>query len=116
MSVFDKRLPRLACKPDSLLELSKDYFDLLYALRFRSLSHLEDETISMAPILGLDRGPLLDQKSSIERIKPFFDQWKAIPSYIIFREATRIDQPGYRWMPESFVRGVHKSVVPLAPD
>lgn len=110
-SAFDKRLPYFSGNTKSPSDLSNNFLELVYALRYRSLSRVEDETICMAPILGLDRAPLLNQEEHVQRMQMFFRLWQNIPSYILFMEGERLSQPGSRWMPLSFVRGAHKTTV-----
>ena len=76
MSAFDRRLPVLAIEPGDPDKLSNDFLDIIYALRYRSLSRVEDETICIAPIIGLDRKELLVSKVYTTRIKTFLSMWK----------------------------------------
>lgn len=115
-SAFDKRLPRLVVNPHEPQQLSSDFLNVVYALRYRSLSRIEDETICIAPMLGLQREALLKSKDHTERIKIFLSLWKQVPSYILFMEGEHLEEYGVRWMPVSFVRGHHKSVAPRAPE
>ncbi|KAF2992997.1 hypothetical protein E8E14_000383 [Neopestalotiopsis sp. 37M] len=110
-SAFDKRLPYFSGNTKSPSDLSNIFLELVNALRYRSLSRVEGETIFMAPILGLDRAPLFKQEGHVQRMQMFFHLWQNIPSYILFMEGERLSQPGSRWMPLSFVRGAHKTTV-----
>lgn len=116
MSAFERRLPALSTTPRSTLSLSNDFLDVIYALRYRSLSRIEDETICIAPILGFGRAELLQTKDPLERIRIFLSLWGEIPSYVLFIEGERMDRPGCRWLPTSFIRGIHKSTVSRAPE
>lgn len=115
-SAFDRRLPVLKRDSKDFQKLSNDFLDVVYALRYRSLSRNEDETICIAPMIGLERKELLKSKEHIERVKTFLSLWKRVPSYILFMEGEHMEDDGSRWMPISFVRGHQKSVVPRAPE
>lgn len=119
-SAFDKRLPMLSVNSKesgsrNAQQLSKEFLDVVYALRFRSLSRNEDETICIAPMIGLERKELLKSKEHTERVKIFLSLWERVPSYILFMEGEHMEENGARWMPVSFVRGHQKSVAPTAP-
>lgn len=115
LSAFEKRLPAVTGISDDPSQLSENFLAVLYALRYRSLSRDEDETICLAPILGLGRRELLSTKDNLERIKVFLRLWGTIPTYFLFLEGERIEMEGCRWMPTSFVRGLHKSSATSAP-
>lgn len=116
MSAFEKRLPAISAEPQSSLSLSNNFLSIIYALRYRSLSRIEDETICIAPLLGLGRAELLQTGDHIERVKTFLSLWGEVPSYLLFMEGAHIDEPGYRWLPSSFIRGIHKSTVSRARE
>lgn len=84
-SAFDKRLPVLSVNSRvsgsrDPQQFSKEFLDVVYALRFRSLSRNEDETICIAPMIGLERKELLKSKEHTELIKIFLSLWKKVPS------------------------------------
>ncbi|KAK8029722.1 Het domain protein [Apiospora rasikravindrae] len=114
-SAFSKRLPALGKSEIGSLQFSENFLAVVYALRYRSLSRKEDETICLAPILGLERAALLQSKDHIERMKILAGLWGNLPTYLLFLEGERITQPGYRWLPISFIRGLHKSTATRAP-
>jgi hypothetical protein len=109
-SAFDKRLPLLRYTPDDPEATGLNFLEILYALRYRSLSRAEDEIVCIAPMLGFDRAEVLKTKDLEERVHKFLSLWKKVPSYLVFMEGERSSKPGRGWMPTSFVRGIHKSV------
>ncbi|KAK7977480.1 hypothetical protein PG996_003535 [Apiospora saccharicola] len=114
-SAFSKRLPALERSEVGTREFSENFLAVMYVLRYRSLSREEDETICLAPILGLERAALLQSKVHVERMKILAALWKNLPTYLLFLEGERITQPGYGWLPTSFTRGLHKSTTTRAP-
>lgn len=114
-SAFSKRLPVLQSSEAGTREFSENFLAVMYALRYRSLSRKEDETICLAPILGLERAALLQSGDQVERMKILAALWKNLPTYLLFLEGERITHPGYGWLPISFIRGLHKSTTTRAP-
>lgn len=114
-SAFHRRLPMSQTNARDPQVLRTNLMEVMYALRYRSLSHIEDEMICIAPMLGFNRSEILRSKDHEERVHTFLSLWKEIPSYLVFTEGERISKPGRRWMPSSFVRGNHKSVTLRAP-
>lgn len=91
--------------------LSSRLLSAMNALRYRTTSKAEDETLCLAPILRLPRDRLLKTNDATERMKVFLAMWPQIPKYFLFFEGARIEQDGCRWMPQSFLSGNHKSVI-----
>lgn len=110
-SAFDRRLPVLNKTPLSPEGLWADVLDILGAIRWRALSHIEDETICIAQILGFETDALLRHKDPTDRMRAFFTLWKTVPAQVLFMEGEKIPSPGHGWMPTTFVRGAHKSII-----
>lgn len=120
-SAFNKRLPVLSInsgdsRSGDAQQLSNEFCEVVYALRYRSLSRIEDETICIAPMIGIEREALLKSKEHTERIKTFLSLGQKVPYYILFMECEHMEEDGAQWMPVSFVRGHQKSVAPRAPE
>jgi hypothetical protein len=71
-------------------------------LRWRSTSRIEDETICIAGVLGLDVAGLVGL-NHIERMKRLLGQMKYVPADILFLDKPRIQGVGFRWMPTTFL-------------
>jgi len=89
--------------------------DVSRGLPGRTTSRLEDETICLGGIIGLDVTPLLRvriderkreeevEKVCVERMKIFLSMVKTFPSSILFWEAKRIRDNSWGWAPLSFL-------------
>ncbi|KAI1173437.1 hypothetical protein F4777DRAFT_580909 [Nemania sp. FL0916] len=120
---LDPRTPENLCSPIRLLcstELDKFYrsFEPEGAegrdietkirscanyLRSRQTSRLEDESVCVATILGLDPREILEQKDPEKRMASFYDLVGRFDARIIFNEHPRLTSDGYRWAPKSFL-------------
>lgn len=67
--------------------------DLLPLLGYRSCSKPEDETLAIAPILGLDESPLLIATGE-ERMAKFWRLIERIPLAVIFLHGPKLQKPG----------------------
>jgi hypothetical protein len=82
-------------------ELEAGHF-LLKAIVHRRTTRPGDETICIATFLGIDPTPLLAATVE-ERMPILMTLWKAIPPHVLFTRGTRLDVPGFRWAPRSFL-------------
>ena len=69
------------------------------AVRFRSTSKAEDETLCMATLLGLPLDKLLSKDKAEDRLGAFYILVKYIPSNIIFWQKPCLPQRPFRWAP-----------------
>ena len=72
-------------------------------LRLRSISRREDETLAVAGLLEVDVDELLKHPSQPERMKSFLRQLHKIPSGLLFTDAPRLSEPGWRWAAQSLL-------------
>lgn len=77
--------------------------DVQRFLRFRRTSRDEDETVAIAPLLGVDARILANISTRDDRMCHFLNLLKKIPISILFMSGPRISRPGYRWAPRSFI-------------
>ena len=75
---------------------------LVQALRYRSTSWKRDETTCMSILLDLDVDLIL-KTSPEDRMRVLLSQIKHIPPTIIFLSGRKLQAPGYRWAPETFL-------------
>ncbi|KAH6665419.1 hypothetical protein B0J14DRAFT_550743 [Halenospora varia] len=113
--IFERWFPRQ-------LKAFKDYSpsillsDTARGLPGRTTSRLEDETICLGGIIGLDVAPLLRTRIKNEtkrgeelesvcasRMKIFLSMIKIFPSSILFWESQRIRESPWKWAPLSFL-------------
>lgn len=76
---------------------------VLRLLPFRSTSNADDETLALAPIMGLDVATLLKEYNE-ERMKAFWLLLRQVPLATLFIPGERLRIPGFRWAPRSFIR------------
>jgi hypothetical protein len=76
--------------------------NLLPLLGYRSCSKPEDETLAIAPILGLDEWPLLTATGE-ERMAKFWRLIERIPLAVIFLDGPKLQTPGLRWALKSII-------------
>ncbi|KAI1113978.1 hypothetical protein F5Y14DRAFT_198927 [Nemania sp. NC0429] len=123
-ALLDTRDPRNLCSPIWLL--CSDALETFYRyrerharvdvegrlrscalyLRSRQTSRLEDEPVCVASLLGLDPSPILESKDGAERMASFYDLVGRFDPRIIFHEHPRLQKPGYRWAPRSFLHQI----------
>ncbi|KAF9639164.1 hypothetical protein BFW01_g10061 [Lasiodiplodia theobromae] len=72
------------------------------ALQWRTTSRAADELICVAALLGLDLGPLVDAPPE-RRMDVFLELQQFFPPGIIFASGPRLEAPGRRWAPASFM-------------
>ncbi|KAF7346514.1 Het domain protein [Mycena sanguinolenta] len=72
------------------------------ALKWRTTSRAEDETLAIAGLMDIDAGKLVDV-SGHERMKTFFLLVGKVPPSIIFAPVERLSIPGFRWAPRTLM-------------
>jgi len=75
----------------------------------RATSKSEDEALCFAAILGLNVRPILEVPSD-KRMEKFYDLVESLPSEFIFHDFPRLETPGYRWAPKSFISQSHNLI------
>ncbi|KAI9740183.1 MAG: hypothetical protein M1834_004761 [Cirrosporium novae-zelandiae] len=78
------------------------------ALPRRTTSHIEDETICISSLIGLNVSPLFETADLEARMKKFWQGLGEIPSNIIFYRLPRMPYDGWRWAPRTFLRQPQK--------
>jgi hypothetical protein len=71
-------------------------------LRWRRTSRIEDETICIAGVLGVNVAGLINE-SHLDRMKKLLGEMEYVPADILFLDKPRIQDIGYRWMPTTFL-------------
>jgi hypothetical protein len=71
-------------------------------LPYRQTSIASDEDLCLSTLLGMDLESLCDLPDE-ERVRRMFLRIGEIDAGILFGIRPRLQQPGYRWMPSSFV-------------
>jgi Heterokaryon incompatibility protein (HET) len=71
-------------------------------LPYRQTSIVSDEGLCIATLLKMDQSSLHDLPDE-ERMRRMFLHVGTINCGILFGDRTRLEQPGYRWMPSTFV-------------
>jgi hypothetical protein len=74
----------------------------LHMIPFRSCSRLDDETLALAPFMGLDVTNLLKARGD-ERTVLFWKLLRQVPPATPFLPGQKLGIPGFRWALKSFV-------------
>jgi hypothetical protein len=83
---------------------SRDPFmDLIGELAFRSVTVSTDEPICIATLLGLD----LDSFESNPTMTDIYHSFHTLPQQLLFVPSPRLDVPGLRWAPSTFMNADH---------
>jgi hypothetical protein len=95
--------------PGALRDLSGfsgfDFRDVHHVLRRRTTSKQSDETLAVSGVLNLDGFELARISDPDERMETFLLRVGKFPSDIIFlRDMLRLEKPGFRWAPKTFMR------------
>jgi hypothetical protein len=77
---------------------------LARALQYRTTSRHEDEAICLTSVLGHEVSSITATSSAEERMAIFYSFADHVPRNIIFRNMPRLETPGYRWAPKSFLQ------------
>jgi Heterokaryon incompatibility protein (HET) len=78
---------------------------MLHMIPFRSCSRLDDETLALAPVMGLDVTSLLKARGD-KRMVHFWMLLGQVPPATPFIPGQKLDIPGYRWALKSFATEV----------
>jgi hypothetical protein len=78
---------------------------MLPTMTQRSTSRLEDETICLSALTGLDLAPILQLSSADDRMRKFLTSISTLPLGILFVEGEKLQGYGQRWIPKSILRG-----------
>jgi hypothetical protein len=81
---------------------------LMHALKVRSTSVASDEALCLAALMKLDLAEIAKAQHD-ERMIAFWSLLKDVPRSIIFNTGIKLQKPGYRWAPSSFLRPNSKS-------
>jgi hypothetical protein len=84
-----------------------DEVELFYALypslAFRTTSVFEDEPLCLATLFRLPVGVIAEKKTHEERMLKFWSMFKELPAEIMDHYEARLQIPGFRWAPRSFM-------------
>jgi hypothetical protein len=84
-----------------------DFSEVLYTLRRRTMSKQSDETLAVCGVLNLDGFELASISDPDQRMETFLLRIRKLPaSIIILTGVSRLEKPGFRWAPRSFMRCV----------
>lgn len=84
--------------------------DVGNALRFRTSSKVEDETLAISGLLNIDAFELVNLPPE-HRMKTFLLRIQKLPPSIIFMSGAKLrHEPGFRWAPRSLMQPVGASV------
>lgn len=76
--------------------------EVISAIRWRTTSWLSDEAVCFAILLGIDVGKVQEGQGQ-DRIKILASMWQEVPSELAFCPLKRIEDDGFKWMPQSFL-------------
>ncbi|KAI5837099.1 hypothetical protein DFP73DRAFT_326606 [Morchella snyderi] len=77
---------------------------LARALRYRSTSRMEDESICLASVLGYDLKELSQTECPDRRMALFYSYIPEMPADLLFLHKENLEIDGYRWAPKSFLK------------
>lgn len=69
----------------------------------RASTWAEDESLAVAPLMGMDLSPLLAFEDGDERMACFWSLAARVPKSIILDTATKLEIEGFRWAPRSMM-------------
>lgn len=84
--------------------LGRRFVKLLPVLHRRQTTEQSDETICIASMLDIPVDPFLDSPSE-QRMRKLIPFLHKIPSSVIFTDAPRLEEFGFRWAPKTFLTG-----------
>lgn len=79
------------------------FTDVIRSLRSRTTSKTEDEAVAIAGLLNLDAAKLSGVPPD-QRMKEFLLGIENLPKDIILSSGVKLQEPGFRWAPETFLR------------
>jgi hypothetical protein len=91
----------LGTKPDDIT-VDMAFSPFVDAICHRATKQPEDETLCFTALLRLDVDALLKAPDN-RRMEKFFDLVGTLDSEIIYNTFPRLQTPGYRWAPRSFI-------------
>lgn len=71
-------------------------------LAYRNSSRLDDETLAIAPLLGLSAADLISYESQ-DRMAQFWRLVREVPRIVILLTCPRLNVPGFTWAPQSLM-------------
>jgi hypothetical protein len=81
------------------------FMDIYSILRKRTASKQSDETLAVSAVLNLDGFELASISDPDQRMETFLLRVGKLPADIIFLTGvSRLEKPGFRWAPRSFMR------------
>ncbi|KAI5837084.1 hypothetical protein DFP73DRAFT_569367 [Morchella snyderi] len=96
--------------------LTSDYYsaelclgDVSRALKFRTSSRLEDETLAISGLLNIDAFELVNLCPE-RRMETFLLRIQKLPANVIFISGAKLRRPGFRWASASLMQRVGASV------
>jgi hypothetical protein len=89
------------------------FSDVLYTLRSRTMSKQSDETLAVCGVLNLDGFELARISDPDQRMETFLLRIGKLPASIIFLiGVSRLEKPGFRWAPKTFMRSRALEMLP----
>jgi hypothetical protein len=79
------------------------FYALYSSLAFRTTSVFEDEPLCLATLFRLPVAVIAEQKTHEERMLKFWSMFRELPAEIMDHYETRLQIPGFRWAPRSFM-------------
>ncbi|KAB2570429.1 hypothetical protein DBV05_g10909 [Lasiodiplodia theobromae] len=76
--------------------------DVAFALARRSTSVIQDEALCLGSLLGADMGSIA-KASREDRMKTLLMHLPSIPQGLLFWNGPKMEDPGFRWAPRSFM-------------
>ncbi|KAI1469339.1 uncharacterized protein F4812DRAFT_325956 [Daldinia caldariorum] len=76
--------------------------DIARSLRWRTTNRPSDETLAIASLLGVQPSILVNIKSELRMIR-LIQELGSIPSNVLFLKGSKLQVPGFRWLPSSFM-------------
>ncbi|KAI1808580.1 hypothetical protein F4811DRAFT_176509 [Daldinia bambusicola] len=76
--------------------------DIYRSLRWRTTNRPSDETLAIASLLGVQPSILVNLNSEL-RMMRLIQELGDIPSNVLFLTGSKLQVPGFRWLPTSFM-------------
>ncbi|KAM5360415.1 hypothetical protein ACJA88_014841 [Fusarium oxysporum] len=105
--LFFRRCARPYFEDDSFLFT---FLWMAQSLRFRTTSKQKDEPFCLASSLSLDPSRILQFSTIEERMREFWRILPEMPSTLFFLSCARLQFPGYRWAPRTFLEPLSNPV------
>lgn len=122
---LEARAPSLYFRKDGIFleEISSGEFSssllgaVITTLGDRQTTRAGDEAICLATLMGMDPGDIVTAQDD-QKMKLFYSKCKKIPPTFLFHPSQRLEDPGFRWAPRSFLGNwswVHTSAINGSP-